>query len=794
MNCYVFENINRIKNLKKYLHTYCFLLPLFVSVIVYLNCLQHSFVYDDESTVVNNYFIRHWSNLPNLFSTKYFTLSAELTYRPVVTLTYFMDYTFWHLNPLGYHLTNILLHATNSALFFIFAFQVFKKRTTALISALFFSSVPVFSEVVNAVGFREDLLAFMFLILAFIFYLKIDSTPFQARHRTFSHEGDSSEDICFPSPSFPPCEGGERGEVVKSSKVRLDTEQLPIARQPGYILYYSLSLLCYFLSLFSKEMAVTLPILIVLHDVIFQGFALKKTFSPSPISLPSREGRTATSSAKEGANCHPLHFPSPGGRGLRGGGFSSPFVSGGGVRFSYLKSKFLHYYMGFILITIFYILTRFFFLHNPQESHIPYPHDSLFVNFLTMTHVLAYYVKLLFLPFKLNADYVVPFLTSPVNISFWLSVLLFIIIGIVTFRLRSQHKHMFFFILWFFVTLIPVMNIIPLGNIMAERYLYIPGAGFSMIVASLLSKRQNSLCTVPSYTSPLLQGGDEGGVKKDVFVRRIIASYPSLSIFFIFVLFFILMGNAYLTLKRNNDWKDGLRLWSKTVLNSPNSFRAHINLGNAYEKEGFNKAAFEEYKKALSIDPSDADVYNNLGTYYNKVTLFDDAIQYYKKCLNINPRHARAHNNLGVVLTRQRQLDDAIQSFKQAITINPLYPDAHNNLGIAYYRKGFMDDAEHEFKSAIRIEPYHAEAHNDLGILYNDRHLYDDAIREFEIAVRIKLNYANAHMNLGAVILKHRKDKERALFHLKESLKIDPQQEQAAGIKKLIEQLEDTTE
>ncbi|MDN3514916.1 MAG: tetratricopeptide repeat protein [Candidatus Brocadia sp.] len=584
-------------------------------------------------------------------------------------------------------------------------------------AALFFSSYPLFSEVINAVGFREDLLAFLFLILAVIFYLKADSAPFQS-----------------------------------------NTEKLPKLRQPGYILYYSLSLICYFLSLFSKEMAITLPLLIILYDIVFQGLLLKKT--PSPSAPDER------------------------------------------VRFSYLKSKILCYYLGYFLITIFYTLTRFFFLNDPREADIRYPHDSPFVNFLTMTRVLAYYVKLIFLPFTLNADYVIPFLTSFVNISFWVSVLLFIMIGIVTFRLRSQNKYIVFFILWFFVTLVPVMNIVPLGNIMAERYLYIPGAGFSMIVAVLLSKMQIKYSTA-RYSQGVVDSSSHfqaGDSKDDCFT-------PSAALLcegrdngrviwfrlFCAIVFFILMGNAYLTLTRSNDWKNGLQIWSKTALDSPNSFRAHINLGNAYEQKGLNAVAFEEYKRALSIDPHDADIYNNLGVYYNKVNQFDDAIQYYKKCLAINPKHAKAHNNLGVVLTRQRRLDNAIQAFGRAVSINPLYPDAHNNLGIAYYRKGLMDYAEREFKLAISIEPYHAEAHNDLGILYNDRQLYDDAIREFETAIRIKPDYANAHMNLGAVILKHRKDREAALFHLKESLKLDPQQEQADGIKKLIQQLEEST-
>lgn len=724
--------------MKKYLPILCLLLPGFLSILVYLNCLQHSFVYDDESTILYNYFIRDWGNLPNLFTAQYFVRSAELTYRPVVTLSYFLDYTLWRLDPSGYHFTNILLHAANSMLFFLLVSRIGKKRTPALISALFFSSYPVFSEAVNAVGFREDLLAFLFFMLALLFYLKNDA------------------------------------------------KYLMKPGQRGYVLYYSLSLLSYGFSLFSKEMAITLPLLIILYDFISRDLSIKKTFSPDPLPLPSRERRAAITSVQEGAGCHSLHFPSPGGQGLRRRGFSSSLAPGGGVGFSYLKSKITGYYFGYFFVTLFYILIRFVFLYNPQESRIPYPHNGLFVRFLTLISMLAYYVKQLFMPFPLNADYVISLSLSSMTISFWLSLLLLISIGIITFRLRSRQRHLYFFILWFFVTLIPVMNIIPLGNIMAERYLYLPGAGFCATIACLVSNCLGLRCSPEktTFTHPPFVNR-----KSAKFTPGPISSSQRTFITFIFVFVFILTGSIYLTLSRNRDWKDGLQLWSKTTLISPNSVRAHINLGNAYLKEGFNTAALEEYKTAWSIDPGDADVYNNLGVYYNKIGLLNEAIQNYQKCLTIRPADAKAHNNAGVVLTRQRKFDDAIHAFQQALSINPFYPDAHNNLGIAYYRKGSLDEAEREFTSAVRLEPNHAEAHNDLGILYNDLKRCDDAIREFETAIRMKPHYANAHLNLGAVILQHRKDKEKALFHLEESLKLDPQQEQAAGIQKLIRQL-----
>ncbi|MCF6148539.1 MAG: tetratricopeptide repeat protein [Candidatus Kuenenia sp.] len=626
-------------------------------------------MYDDQSTIVDNYFIRHWRNFPDIFTSKYFRLSAELTYRPVVTLSYFIDFTFWNSNPAGYHLTNVLIHLANCMFFFLFCLLLLKKELPAFVSALLFSSYPLLSESVNAIGFREDLIVFLFMILSFLFFLK-------------SHKG-------------------------------------------RYSLYYPLSLFCYFFGLFSKEMAITLPALIILHDFVFHPFLQKNT-------------------------------------GLRW--------------YTSLKSEFYHYYSGYILISLFYLTVRFYFLHNPMESEIHLPLKNPYFNFLTMTHVLAYYIKLLFLPFPLNVDYVVPVATSLLKISFWISTFLLTATGILTFRSKQKNRYIFFCILWFFITLSPVMNIIPLGNIMAERFLYVPCAGICMVFGILLTKS-----TV--FLSYLFKQNDNR--KSSEFITTTYASLPIL-----FVLFFLLAGSAYLTLRRNTDWKDEIRLWSKTLSVSPNSARSHVNLGNAYEKRDHNNAAFEEYKKALKIDPNDADLFNNIGIYYNKMYRYEDAIACYKKSIEIYPQHTRAHNNLGVIYTKQRKLDEAIQEFNKAISINHFYPDAHNNLGIAYYRKGFMDQAEQEFRTAVSMEPNHAEAHNDLGILYNDRQQFDNAIHEFQTAVKIKPDYANAHMNLGAVLLRHKKDKHAALFHLRESIKLDPKQDQAAGINKLIQQLE----
>ncbi len=153
-------------------------LPILLLVIVcfsqfiYLNSLSNQFAYDDEFTIVENYFVKTWENLPLLFSKDYFRFSGELSYRPVVTLSYFIDYALWKLNPFGFHLTNTLLHTLNSVLLFLLLKRIFNCRTTSFIATLIFSCHPVLTEAVNAISYREDLLTATFFIAAFLLYMK----------------------------------------------------------------------------------------------------------------------------------------------------------------------------------------------------------------------------------------------------------------------------------------------------------------------------------------------------------------------------------------------------------------------------------------------------------------------------------------------------------------------------------------------------------------------------------------------------------------------------------------------
>ena len=195
-------------------------------IIIYANSLNNDFIWDDKAYLEENSFIKSWSNFPKLFSRDYFGLSGELTYRPVATLSYFVNYSLSGIKPFGHRCSNLLLHISVSILIYLLVNLVLNNRKIAFIAGLFFAGHPVHTEPVLCVTFNEDILAALFLLLTFYWYVK------------YVPEGT--------------------GRRMK---------------------YYLISNVSYLLALFSKETAVVFPQLFILYDLSFFPHKNKETFS-----------------------------------------------------------------------------------------------------------------------------------------------------------------------------------------------------------------------------------------------------------------------------------------------------------------------------------------------------------------------------------------------------------------------------------------------------------------------------------------------------------------------------------
>ncbi len=119
--------------------------------------LGNRLVFDDLDTIKNNTAITRLQNLPLVFSRKYFDSAGEYSYRPVVTLSYFLDHAIAGKSAWIYHAHNVLLHHLNVLLVFALFNLLYAPRAAAFAIALLFAIHPLHTEAVIFPGFREDL-------------------------------------------------------------------------------------------------------------------------------------------------------------------------------------------------------------------------------------------------------------------------------------------------------------------------------------------------------------------------------------------------------------------------------------------------------------------------------------------------------------------------------------------------------------------------------------------------------------------------------------------------------------
>jgi Flp pilus assembly protein TadD len=411
--------------------------------------------------------------------------------------------------------------------------------------------------------------------------------------------------------------------------------------------------------------------------------------------------------------------------------------------------RLLKRYLPYLVLAGIYLILRTYAIGGffPAKSQV---YLSVYEYLINVLLLFAWYLGKLILPINLNAAYVFHPIYSLLEWKGITAVAVTLCFIAALYLVRDRNRVVFFSLLLVIIPLLPVFYLLAVGNYtIAERFLYLPSAGFVIIVSL-------ALCSI---------------ARLDASSR--IAMPLMLSI----VLAITALYCAGI-IKRSPVWKNNLTLWSDTVNKSPDDYEAHNNLGLAYYGLGRLDEAIGEYKKALRLQPNHANAHNNLGLAYDSLGRTDEAIEELMLALRITPDIPEAHNNLGNFYYKKGRMDEATDEYKEAIRLRPDYPEAHNNLGLAYDNLGRTDEALEEFKEAISLRPDFAEAHNSLGTVYAMQQRMDEAIKEFREALRLNPGLADARFNLARAY-KEKGLKTDAIRELEEYLRVNPSDNEA---------------
>jgi len=277
---------------------------------------------------------------------------------------------------------------------------------------------------------------------------------------------------------------------------------------------------------------------------------------------------------------------------------------------------------------------------------------SIKSNVLTMIPIFARYLVMLAYPTGLSPQYE-PGIKTSVDGTVLVSTLLLALIAGVAFLLHRRRPDLLFWILVFFIGLIPVSQIVPMVTLINDRYLYFPIIGVAGLVGI-----------------GVVSAGDYAAGK----FRRFIYAASLIGI----------ASLATATYRQIDMWHDSITLWSRAL---------EINQYSPFCRYMLTDAL---YKTALHRQADEGDL--------------DAALPLYLKVLQLDPHHRDTLNNIAVLYVRKKELKKAREYLLRLTTDFPDDFEGLVNLGLAYRDSGDMHNARNCLNKALALQPQSVKA------------------------------------------------------------------------------------
>lgn len=318
----------------------------------------------------------------------------------------------------------------------------------------------------------------------------------------------------------------------------------------------------------------------------------------------------------------------------------------------------------YFILTAAFVIIRFLVMNRVAQSG--WWGGNPYYTFLSMMAAMGEYARLLVWPVNLCAFYVSPVYTSFSSARVILPALGLVGLIVALPFIYKRSRGISFAICIFFITLLPVSNLVPLKALVAERFLYLPAIGFCLMIAILLER----LARVHSVIS-------------NINARRL-----AIGIAAILVIFY-----SARTMMRNEDWKTPTTITNSILKLDPLNPWALTALGVAYSDHAQYEMAIAPLVKAIKIAPEYFAPKNVLGFCYTELGRYDEAVKVLNDALKIKPNHLEALSSMGVAMAQLKRYQDAIGYFERAIKSDPSFIDGYINLATAYDQMGQPEKA-----------------------------------------------------------------------------------------------------
>lgn len=621
------------RNYRKY---YLLAAVLILTFILFSNMTSNDFTnWDDDKYLITNELVKDLSpsGIKNIFTTY-----VASNYHPLTMMLFAIELKTFGFSASGFHYVSLFLHLINIVLVF-YLFQLLGFREKIIIPiALLFAIHPMHVESIAWIAEQKDLLYGLFYLASIISYL------LWSKHD-------------------------------KKSK------------------WFILSIVFFVLSLLSKSMAVTLPLILLLIDWY----------------LNRRKSKTI------------------------------------------ILEK-LPFFALSIVFGILAILSQ----SGGGAMDITADVTIIDRLFLT-SYAIVFYLYKLILPLNLSALHYYPDkIDNLLPFYYYLTPLLIIALIYLIYKIKSDKKILLFGSLFFIASISIVLQIIAVGDaLVAERYTYLPYLGLFLILSFYYNKAKEDKRASIRKLMPFIYGlsiayllflsivtyqrtkvWDDG----ITLFTDVTNKYPTN------MQGYIVLANAYAA---KNNHQEAIKCFDKAINLDHKYTEAYMNRGMIKMLSGNLLGALEDYNQVIKLSPEYSQAYTNRGILYTKMMDSENALTDFDVALSINPDDIICLIQRSQIYFNQNLKAEAFADLEKAISINPKHATSYSQRGYFYAQSGKYAEAINDLTKAVSLNPNNSDAYVNLG---NTRLMMDDylgAIEEFNKAIETSPNNAAAYSNRG---------------------------------------------
>ena len=563
-------------------------LLLALVIVCLFPTLQNDWVnWDDPAYVLNNSLVKDLSSagIYNMFSAP----EQVGLYHPFTLVSLAIDYHFWGENAFGFHLTNIIIHLLNVALVFALLKHLKASQLVAFLGALLFGMHPMHVESVAWISARKDVLYTLFFLISLIVYLRY---------------------------------------LNREAKMK-------------YFLYF-LALFSFTLSLLSKSLSFTLPLILFLIDYLMKRkFDLRLVLEKIPFVIlaifalyMAKQGQESSDSIVEGVGFDKSVF------------MASYNVVGYGIK-SIVPVHLSAFHpmqiaSGFDLSALFYIsivpvLALIYFLYRWSKSS-----PILFFGITFYLISLAPVSQLIPFGKAISSE---RYTYVP-----YIGLVFLIAVGIekiLTKYSKSRVAILALFGSWFLFLGVQT-------NLQSRVW-----KNSEVLWSSVIERYPDSEWAYMSRGLERLKQDDLQGAISDLDVSLSIYPFPQ-----------ALYERGYLYEKEGN-FEKAVDLYEQCIAAEESYAKAHLNLGVIHAKNRELEPAFESFKSAIKYDDSYSLAHFNLGIFYKIKGDFEASIESYSKAIELESENGLYVRHRGVLFNQLGRFQKAINDFDRAIELEP---------------------------------------------------------------------------------------------------------------------------